>query len=73
MLRDLLTQKGTQNKKVSDFGFPEHVESENIKFIIGHWSSAYQLKKKKRFLLNKMPLQLAKMDQKLSFYLCYTT
>jgi hypothetical protein len=37
----LLTQKCAQ-KKVTDFGYPEHVESENIKFKIGHRSSVNQ-------------------------------
>jgi hypothetical protein len=42
MLRDLLTQKCAINKRLLILDTPEHVESENIKFKIGHRSSAYQ-------------------------------
>jgi hypothetical protein len=32
MLRDLFTQKCVQNFLFTDFGYPEHLDSENIKF-----------------------------------------
>jgi hypothetical protein len=44
MLRDLLTQKCERKKRLLMLDIPEHVESENIKFKIGHLSSAYFIK-----------------------------
>jgi hypothetical protein len=46
MLRDLLTQKWSQIFLFLILDTPEHVDSENITFKIGRWSSVYQLKKK---------------------------
>jgi hypothetical protein len=44
MLRDLLTQKCVDKKKVTDSGYPvEHVDSENIKLKIGPRSLLDQL------------------------------
>jgi hypothetical protein len=46
MQRDLLTQKCAHKKKgyrVCHFGYPEHVDSENIKLTIGSRSLLYQL------------------------------
>jgi hypothetical protein len=48
--------EGLYKKTVTDFGYPrlpEHVESENIKFRIGHRSSAYQLFLKRDFYFIK--------------------
>jgi hypothetical protein len=38
MLRDLLTQKCGDKKKLLILDTPEHVDSENIKLKIGSWS-----------------------------------
>jgi hypothetical protein len=49
MLRDLLTQKSMDYKTVTGFRYPEHVDSENIKFKIGRRSYLYQLFSKRDF------------------------
>jgi hypothetical protein len=48
-------------KLVTDFGNPEHVDSENIIFKIGCRSSLYQLFSKSDLKIHKMYLKLAKM------------
>jgi hypothetical protein len=49
MLRDSLTQKCVHKKRLLISDTPEHVDSENIKFLIGRRSLLYQLFKKRDF------------------------
>jgi hypothetical protein len=60
MLRDLLTQKRVQINLVMISDTPEHVDSENIKFLIGRRSYLYQLFKKRDFY----SIYVAKIVQK---------
>jgi hypothetical protein len=53
MLRDFLTQKCSQKTPVTDFKYHVHVDSENIKFEIGHRPYLYQLFSKGDFYFIK--------------------